>query len=254
MKGRETFKTYAPIVVIIATSILAWSLGLHHYLTLEALQMHQKDLAQWTDDHFLISFISYVGIYSAVVTLSLPVAALMTLAGGVIFGQGCGTLGAVLSATLGSSLLFLSAKKASTQSLLSKTGSWITSMQKGFQDNAFFYLLTLRLIPIFPFVAVNLVAAFFQISFRTFFLGTFIGIIPGSFVYVSLGVALRDILQKPSPTIIVSPTILIALTGLGLLSLVPILYKRFHQNPKRHDTPDQQLSSNIKPHKSDKIP
>ena len=96
------------------------------------------------------------------------------------------------------------------------------------------YLLTLRLIPIFPFVAVNLAAALFQIPFKTFAFGTFLGIIPGSFVYVSMGVALQEVIQKPdfSPRIVLDPKILIALTGLGILSFLPVLYKRFKKNKR----------------------
>ncbi|MBX9976639.1 MAG: VTT domain-containing protein, partial [Alphaproteobacteria bacterium] len=179
---------------------------------------------------FALSLLIYSGIYVAVVTLSLPVAALMTLAGGFLFGQEFGTVSAVISATLGASLLFLGTKMASHDVLSSKEGTWVKTMKKGFQDNAFFYLLTLRLIPIFPFVAVNLVAALLQIPLRTFFLGTLIGIIPGSFVYVSLGVALREVIHQPSPNLIVSPKILIAFAGLGILSLLPVLYKWYHPN------------------------
>ena len=80
-------------------------------------------------------------------------------------------------------------------------------------------------------MAVNLVAAVLQIPLRTFFWGTFIDIIPGSFVYVSIGNGLKDVIQEPSFSnkIILEPYIMIGLIGLGILSLLQVLYKRYHQ-------------------------
>ena len=163
--------------------------------------------------------------------LSLPGAALMTIIGGFLLGQWVGTGAVVIGATLGASVLFVSARSASQDLLAKKMGPWAKKMQAGFQKNAFSYLLTLRLIPLFPFVIINLVAALLQLPFRIFFWGTFLGIIPGSFVYTSLGVALQDLIQSPnfSADLIMKPSILLALTGLGLLSLLPLLYQKYGQ-------------------------
>lgn len=153
----------------------------------------------------------------------------MTITGGLLFGQWIGTLASVVSATIGASILFLSARMASSDLLAKKSGSWINKMKDGFKENAFTYLLTLRLIPIFPFAVINVAAAIFQISLRTFFFATLIGIIPGSFVYTSMGVALREVIAQPdfSSGLILNPKVLFALAGLGLLALLPVLYKKF---------------------------
>lgn len=170
-----------------------------------------------------------MGVYIALVGLSIPGATFMTLTGGFLFGQLVGTGLVVVSATIGATILFISTKMASEDFLSRKAGPWVDKMKAGFQEDAFYYLLTLRLIPIFPFVAINLVAAVFQISLQTFIVGTFIGIIPGSFVYVSIGNALKDVIltSNLTPKIILEPKAMIALVGLGILSLLPILYQRF---------------------------
>jgi uncharacterized membrane protein YdjX (TVP38/TMEM64 family) len=202
---------------------------LHRYFNFEAFKDHQNFLEGFIGQNFLLSLLIYVVLYIVIVSLSIPGASFMTLIGGFLLGQWVGTISAVIAATIGATILFLSAKMASSDLFSQKSASWVGTMQKGFQRNAFSYLLTLRLIPIFPFVLVNLAAAFFQIPIRTFCLGTFIGIIPGSFVYVSIGVAFREVIQQPefSPNIILDPKILIALTGLGILSLLPVVYNHF---------------------------
>lgn len=237
MKKILLWKKYLPLLCIALISFIAWGFGLHHYLSFEALKIHQHSLDMFILQHRSVSLLIYIVLYVCVVTLSLPVAAFMTLAGGLCFGQMLGTVGAVVGATVGASLLFLSARRASPDQLSQKNGTWMQKMQKGFQENAFFYLLTLRLIPIFPFVGINLAAALLRIPFQTFFWGTLLGILPGSFVYVSLGVALKAVIQQPnfSPHIILDPHILIAFIGLGILSILPILYKNFRSKSVHRD-------------------
>lgn len=227
----KAMKKYIPLMVILVLSACVWFFNLYTYFSFDTLKVHQQFLDDFVAQNKILSVVIYCIIYIAVVGLSIPGAAFMTLAGGFLLGQWIGTMAAVFSATLGASLLFLSAKNASADLLSKKAGAWAQKMQSGFSENAFSYLLTLRLIPIFPFVAINLAAALFQIPLRTFFWGTFLGIMPGSFVYVSMGVALRAVIQMPdfSSHIILDPKIFVAFIGLGLLSLLPILYKYLGQ-------------------------
>jgi uncharacterized membrane protein YdjX (TVP38/TMEM64 family) len=226
-RSMKHFKKYFPLLLILALALIAWFSGVSRYFNLESLRAHQQTLEVLVKDHLLISLLTFMGCYIIVVGLSIPAASFMTIAGGILFGQWIGTGMTVIAATLGASVLFASARLASTDLGSRKKGSWVHKMQKGFQENAFSYLLTLRLIPIFPFAAINLAAALLQIPFRTFFFGTLIGIIPGAFVYTSMGVALRTVLQKPNFTanLILDPRILTAFIGLGLLSLLPVVYK-----------------------------
>lgn len=220
---------YLPLLLIVGASLAVWTTGLHHYLNFDTLRIYHQNLQDFVAQYLVLSLLSYSILYIMVVGLSLPVATFMTLLGGFLFGQILGTLTVVISATLGATLLFLAMRFASESYVQEKAGPWLQKMQRGFTENALYYLLTLRLIPLFPFAAVNLVAAFFQIPLRTFFWGTFIGIVPGSFVYVSIGNGFKDIIQEPnfSPKIVLEPHILIGLIGLGVLSFLPVLYKHY---------------------------
>ena len=226
-------KKFLPLIVIVILSLIAWYFGLYKYFSFEKIREHLQVIELYVHAHQILSVLIFAGLYVIVVVLSLPVATFMTITAGILFGQILGTSCVVISATIGATLLFISTKMASSGLMQKKAGPWIKKMQAGFKENALSYLLTLRLIPLFPFFAINIVAALLQIPLRTFFFGTLFGIIPGSFVYVSIGVALQDVIKQPNfsaYSIAVQPKILIALTGLGILSLLPVLYKRFHQN------------------------
>lgn len=222
------FKKALPFLLVVLASLLIWRLGFHHYLTLASLAAHQKMLGDFLHAHYALALVAFMVTYVIVVALSLPVATVMTLTGGFLFGQMVGTGAVVVAATLGSCAVFLSARVASTDLLDKRLGAFGARMKKGFEENALSYLLTLRLIPLFPFVVVNLAAAFFQMRFYPYLFGTLVGILPGSFVYVSIGVSLRDVIKRAevTPQVVLAPSVLISLVGLGILSLAPILYKR----------------------------
>jgi len=223
-------KRFIPLFIIAGLSLSAWYFGLHHYFSFDFIKSHYAMIVIYIKLYPFSTLAFYMAVYIAIVGLSIPGATFMTLIGGLLFGQLLGTCSVVVAATIGATILFVSAKLASQELLTQKAGPWVDKMKSGFQENAFSYLLTLRLIPIFPFVAINLVAAVFQIPLETFIVATFVGIIPGSFVYVSIGTALKDVILSSNltPQIALEPKFLLAFTGLGILSLLPALYKRFH--------------------------
>lgn len=221
-------KRYIPILVLVSISIICLFLGIHRYISFESFKANHALLENYIGMSPLTSVAIYMVTYVVVVALSIPGATVMTIIGGFLFGKLIGTGAVVISATLGATILFISAKLASQEILAKKTGPWIDKMKKGFKENAFFYLLTLRLIPLFPFVIINVMAAFFQIPLGTFVVATFVGILPGSFVYLSIGEALKDIALTPELSLntALKPNVLIAFVGLGVLSLLPIIYKK----------------------------
>ena len=200
---------------------------MYKYISLNTLKEHQHYLKEYVGENLLISALIFSLIYFTIVSLSMPAATIMTLTGGFLFGQIIGTICVVISASFGACAIFLSTKIASKNSEKKQHGNWVQKMKQGFSENAFSYMLTLRLIPIFPFVIVNIVAGTLQIPLRTFFFGTLIGIIPGSYVYVSVGVAMQTLLNEANftPKTLLTPDIFIALSGLGILALLPIIYK-----------------------------
>lgn len=222
-------KKYIPLLCIVVLTFVGIYLDVQSYLSLEAFRLHQVMIDQYMQEHYLLFILGYCMAYITIVGLSIPGASFMTLLGGILLGQWVGTMVVVISATIGASVIFISAKMASSNLIKQQAGPWIKKMQEGFEEDGFFYLLTIRLIPLFPFFIVNLASALFQISLRQFALATFFGIIPGTFVYVSIGVALREVIHQSdlSLKIALEPKVLMALFGFAILSLLPVIYKRF---------------------------
>jgi len=136
----------------------------------------------------------------------------------------------VVAATIGATILFIAAKTALGDLLRAKAGPFLQKMEAGFREDALSYLLVLRLIPLFPFFIVNLVPAFLGVSLRVFVIATFGGIIPGSFVYATVGAGLGSIFDAGgefSASGILTPEIITALVGLAVLALLPVAYKRY---------------------------
>ena len=170
-----------------------------------------------------------MAIYVVGVAFSLPIGAVLTITGGFMFGQILGTLYVVSAATIGATCLFLAAKTALGDVLRAKAGPAIKSMEAGFRENELNYLLVLRLIPLFPFFVVNLVPAFLGVSLRNYLLGTFFGIMPGSFVYVTVGAGIGSIFDKGKTLelgSVLTTEIITALVGLAVLALLPVAYKK----------------------------
>ena len=150
----------------------------------------------------------------------------MTIAGGFLFGAWIGGLCAVIGATLGATAIFLAAR-AGLGGLAQRAGRFVGKLEAGFRADAFNYLLVLRLVPIFPFWLVNLVPALVGVRLPTYVLATFLGIVPGTFVYASLGNGLGSLVEEPDLAIIFKPSLLVPIVGLALLALVPVGYKHW---------------------------
>ena len=211
--------------------ILVYALGLHHYLTLEALKSSHQQWQDFSNQQFLLSIVGYCVIYIFAVTLSIPGAIFLTLAGGLLFGPWLGAACVIFSATIGSTLIFVAIHTAIGGWLKNKAqhSSKFGQISKGFTQNAFWYCLFLRLVPLFPFWLVNIVPAILGIKLRTYVLATGIGIIPASVVYTHLGASLVYILDKNEPIglgIIFELPVLLPLLGLGVLSLLPAVWAR----------------------------
>jgi uncharacterized membrane protein YdjX (TVP38/TMEM64 family) len=170
----------------------------------------------------------FVLAYVAVTGLSLPGAVILTLAGGFLFGAVPATLFVNLGATTGATLAFLASRYLLRDWVEQKFGKWLGPVQQGFAQNAFSYLMTLRLIPLFPFFVVNLVSGLTRMNVGTYVVATALGIIPGSFVYAYAGRQLGTINSLKD---IASPGVIGAFVLLGLLALVPNLYKRWSGKP-----------------------
>lgn len=199
-------------------------------LSLENIREHRQALTDFTDRHYLVMLLACGLGYSLSTAVSLPGGTVLSLLLGFLFGRWTGTLLIVISATLGAGAVFWLARylfadwarQRLRQSALSQ------KLLDGFQDGAFNYLLFLRLVPLFPFWLVNLAPAFTSVSMRTYLIATFIGIMPGSFIFANLGQSLGRIERLDQ---LLSWQTLLALSLLGALSLIPVLSKRLQPKP-----------------------
>lgn len=227
------------LVIILALGLAAFFwFDLGTYISVDSLKSNREALVEFVDRNGFWAAFLFGVIYAVVVAFSLPGGAVMTITGGFLFGWLGGGLIVLVGATVGATALFLIARTAIGGFLKAKAGPFVRKMEDGFQQNALSYLLVLRLIPIFPFWLVNLVPAFLGVSTMTYIVATFVGIIPGTFVYASVGNglgALFDAGENPDLGIIFQPQFFAPLIGLAVLAVIPVIYKRF-QN-RRNQAP-----------------
>jgi uncharacterized membrane protein YdjX (TVP38/TMEM64 family) len=198
---------------------------------LEALRANREALLAFTQRNFAAMLLGAALAYALATALSLPVGVLLTLACGFLFGRWVGTGVVVLAASAGATLAFLAARYLFADAARRRMGPRLQAIARGFEADAFNYLLFLRLVPLFPFWLVNLAPALTPVKARTFFAATLVGIVPGTFVYANLGTSLARI---DSPRDLVSGTTLAALALLGVLSLVPIVLRKLRTRTPAH--------------------
>lgn len=227
-----TLKRLLPLAVLVALIGAAFVLRLDRYLTLDALRDNRATLLAFVESNRLTAVLGFMLAYAGVVALSLPGATIMTLAGGFLFGVALGASLTVVGATLGAAALFLIARSALGDVLRQRAGPFLSRMADGFSKDAFSYLLFLRLVPAFPFWAVNLAPALLGMRLVPFVVATAIGIIPGTTVYSAFGAGLGRVFDAGGEVNlkdVFSPPLIAALIGLGVLSLLPIALRRLRE-------------------------
>lgn len=227
--ARSRALRYLPLAVLVCGLALFFALGWHRYITFEKLQAHGADLKAWIARYGVLAGALYGLGYAAMTACSVPGGLIATIAAGYLFGITAGTIVVALGATAGAVAVFLAARTALGEILRAKAGGAIAKVQEGFRNDAFSYLLFLRLVPVFPFWLVNLVPAFAGVSLRVYALATLIGILPGTIVFILVGNGLDAIMRaggKPEFGLIFKWEILLPILGLAALALLPILYKR----------------------------
>jgi uncharacterized membrane protein YdjX (TVP38/TMEM64 family) len=221
-----------PLLLIAVATIGLLAAGGHRYLTFALLAENRDRLKLLVLSWGVAAPLAYIALYAALAALSVPGAAVMTIAGGFLFGLWFGTLYAVLGATLGATALFLAAR-AGLAGLTRRAGPFVARLEAGFRRDAFNYLLFLRLVPLFPFWLVNLVPAILGVPLRTFVLATLIGIVPGGLVYASLGHGLGILAGEPDLEVLLRPALLGPILGLAVLALVPVAYRHWRSRQHR---------------------
>jgi uncharacterized membrane protein YdjX (TVP38/TMEM64 family) len=226
---RSSLLRFAPIALILLGIAAFFGLGLNRYVSCAALHDNRSVLTDWVARHQVLAPIVFTLLYALITAMSLPIASLITVFGGFVFGGIIGTALVVIGATAGAVAVFLAARTALADSLRARAGPQIQKMQAGFSRNAASYMLFLRLVPLFPFWLVNLAPALLGVRLATFVWTTVIGIIPGTAVYVYLGSSVGGIVDTGRQCTPSGPALtraLCVLALLGGLSLVPLLYRK----------------------------
>lgn len=212
---------------------LFFAFDLDALISYQGLAENEAALKQAVRDNPLITALAYMSVYVLAVTFSLPGALWLSLAGGLMFGTWAGGLLIVISATLGASGLFVVARYIAGDSLRAKAGPALEKFEASFNRDAVSYMLILRLLPVFPFFIVNLGAALVGVRYPIFALTTFLGIMPGTFVFASIGNGISVVLRagkQPDLSVMTSPEILLPLIALAVLSLAPMVWRRMSGN------------------------
>ncbi|MDX5361126.1 MAG: TVP38/TMEM64 family protein [Alphaproteobacteria bacterium] len=233
--GRIAMARLWPLVVLGLGLVLFLALGGPSYVSFETLRDNRADLLAWRAEHGVLAALFYVALYAAVTAFSLPVASILTLTGGFLFGWFWGGLWTVTGATLGATVLFLAARTALGESLRARAGPFLKRFEAGFRRDMWSYLFILRLVPAFPFWLVNLAPAFLGVPLHAFLVTTFLGILPGSFVFASVGAGLGAVFDRGEDPdvsgILTDPAVLLPILALIALALVPVVYKRLVRRP-----------------------
>lgn len=231
--GKSLLKRLAPLGVIAIALGLFFAFGLHEYFSLETLRENREALNNWVAGAPLLALSIFILAYAAAVAISFPGASILTIFGGFLFGLWPGVPAIVFAATLGAVIIFIASKTALGDALQKRASGFVKGMEAGFRENELSYMFLLRLVPVFPFWGVNIAAGLLGVKLKNFIIGTFFGIIPGSFVYASIGNAAGaafDAGEDVSLTgILTQPSTLLPILGLAALALLPIILKRFNK-------------------------
>jgi len=250
---RSWLRRLAPLIVLAAVAGLIISQGWHNLISFQQLALNQQALQAWIGENLIGALAVYAVIYVVVVALSLPGGAVLTVAGGLLFGWLLGGVMTVIAATLGATAIFLIARSSVGEPLAARAGPWLGRFRAGFQENALSYLLFLRLVPVFPFWVVNLAPALLGVTLRDYVVATALGIIPGTFAFAFAGAGLDSVLAAQreafqacqaareagdpacsfqfDPGTLITPELVIAFAALGIVALIPAIVKKLRKQP-----------------------
>lgn len=227
--ARRNAARLALAAVFVGAVALFFALGGHEYASFDALKAGRDQLVDYAERHYGLALGASLLAFTAATAFSLPVATVLSLAVGLMFGRWVGVGIIVAAGTLGATLLLVAARYVFRDWLARRAGGYRDRFDAAFRRSAFLYVAFLRVVPVFPFWLINLAAAGTSIRVSTYAGATAVGMIPISFVWASLGESLGHI-QSPSDAL--SGTTLIALTVLGLLGVAAIYAKnRLLQEP-----------------------
>lgn len=227
--SRKVTLALTALLVLIFLAYLAFS----RYLSLEQIKLHRAYLVGLAQQYPVLSVLIYIFIYALLVNLAIPEAGILTITGGLLFGAWKSTLYVTFAAMVGACMSFFIIRLYLRSYLEKYYGDhYFKAFNTAFTQHGVFYLLAMRLIPIFPFVMTNVLASLTNISFFTYFWTALVGILPITFIYSLAGEQLQTI---NSPSDIFSTRMIILFTVMGLFILAIGLGKQWLAKKYNHN-------------------
>lgn len=230
---RNLARRYAPLAALAAVAAIAYWAGLPGMLSPEAIGRQQAALHAAVAARPALTLAAYVAIYAVLVGACLPVALMLSLIGGVIFGPWLGAGAVLVGATTGAAITYGAVRSAFAPLLLGRAENdpRLQRVIQGFGRSAFSYILTLRFVPVVPFALVNVAAGLAAAPLRAFILATLAGGVPTALIYAGLGAGLGASLgsKRSLHAALSSPRLILPVLGLAVLSLAPLLVKRLRR-------------------------
>jgi uncharacterized membrane protein YdjX (TVP38/TMEM64 family) len=221
---------FGPALLVLLAIVILLRSGLLGRLSIDSLKASRGTLLAFVHAHPAGSLLLYLAVYVTTVALSLPIALILTLTGGFLFGAWLGGSAAAVGCTLGAVIVFLITRLTAGDAVETRTGPRVRALAEDIKKDAFFYLLTLRLIPVMPFWLTNVAAGLIAIRTTTFAGATLIGIFPPAVIYAGVGSGLGSLFDSGQPLslhVLITARVLLPLAGLAVLSVLPIFYQRW---------------------------
>jgi uncharacterized membrane protein YdjX (TVP38/TMEM64 family) len=221
--GRSGWLRWLVLALLLAGIVGFYAFGLQDYFSFASIRANRDVLKAQVDDNLVAAAIVFFVAYAALTALSVPAAWILTLLAGALFGRALGTGIALLAATCGATLAFLSSRFLFRDWVQARLGHRLEAFNRGVEKDGAFYLFSLRLVPIFPFFLINLGMGLTPIRTLTYFWVSLVGMLPGSFIYANAGYELGTL---ESPASILSPGVIVSLV---LLGIAPLMFRKAAQ-------------------------
>ena len=236
-----SLRRFLPLAILVGGLAFAYLMGWHQYLTLEFLADSRGKLASVVASKPVLAPLAFGIVYMLAVAFSVPAASILTIFGGFLFGCLTSSPIVAFAATAGATVLFPAPRTAFGDLLKARIGDRAAQLARGFEENAFSYLLALRLAPVFPFFVVNIAPAFFNVSLRTYVTATFLGILPGVAAYSYLGEGLDSVIDAAeqagtnvSVADLATPKITVAFMALALVAAIPPIVRTLRKRRREN--------------------
>lgn len=226
-RNPRSWLRFVPALLLLILFVIGLSTGLAKEFSLSSLKAHHHELHVFALDHPVLAAGLFVGVFVVVVASGLPVALILTVASGAIFGPVLGALLTMFSATLGATITYAASRLAAGSNLQARievASPAVHRIIEGFGRNTFSHILTMRLIPLFPFGPVNIAAGLARVPTWPFVLATLLGEVPTASIYAFFGAGLGRVIgkgERPGFHSLHDPMLVLPMVGLALLSLAP---------------------------------